>query len=155
MYKRQPFREFKDARIACRNDLDRRIEEQRQWSVERSDYQRDAIGLAIDLGLSLIHIFHRHLLPDCSDWPADARSRARFPGRVRRLRYQADGLCSERARLPDAVAQPGSRSDWRVALHLLAVRLASSDAEARKRVAFAPRQAAPQAPSAEPAQTRR
>src|SRR5271163_2747632 len=46
----QPFREFEYAWIACRNDLDRRIEEQRQWSVERSDYQRDAIGLSIDLG---------------------------------------------------------------------------------------------------------
>src|SRR5882762_1424370 len=46
----QPFREFKDARIACRNDLDRRIEEQRQWPVERSDYQGDAIRLSIDFG---------------------------------------------------------------------------------------------------------
>src|SRR5208282_523219 len=46
----QPLSEFEDAWIACRNDLDRRIEEQRQWSVERSDYQRDAIGLSIDLG---------------------------------------------------------------------------------------------------------
>src|SRR6202451_2515597 len=46
----QPLREFEDAWIACRNDLDRRIEEQRQWTVERSDYQRDAIGLSIDLG---------------------------------------------------------------------------------------------------------
>src|SRR6202044_3460383 len=32
----QPLREFEDAWIACRNDLDRRIEEQGQWSVEGS-----------------------------------------------------------------------------------------------------------------------
>src|SRR5208282_5261718 len=46
----QPLREFEDARIACRNDLNRRIEEQRQWPVERSDYQGDAIRLSIDFG---------------------------------------------------------------------------------------------------------
>src|SRR5260370_16809776 len=33
-----------------RNHLDCRIEEQRQWPIERADYQGYAVGLSIDLG---------------------------------------------------------------------------------------------------------
>jgi SNF2 family DNA or RNA helicase len=46
----QTLREFEDAWIACRNHLDCRIEEQRQWPIERADYQGYAVGLSIDLG---------------------------------------------------------------------------------------------------------
>src|SRR5713101_6125965 len=46
----QTLGEFEDAWISCRNNLDRRVEEQRQWSIERADYQSDAIRFSIDLG---------------------------------------------------------------------------------------------------------
>src|ERR1700686_1765471 len=46
----QPLGEFEYAWISCRKNLDRRVEEQSQWSIERSDYQSDAIGLPIDFG---------------------------------------------------------------------------------------------------------
>src|SRR6202051_5278153 len=41
---------FANARIASSDDLDRRVEEQRQRSIERADYQSHAIGLSIDPG---------------------------------------------------------------------------------------------------------
>jgi hypothetical protein len=73
---------------------------------------------------------------------------------VRRLRYWAGGLRSEDEQLPDAWRS--SDFDSGVAPHLVAARHAFPEGgKARKRAAFAPRQAAPQAPSAEPAQTRR
>jgi len=45
----QTLGEFEDAWIASRNDLDRGVKEQRQWSIEWTDNQRDAIRFPIDL----------------------------------------------------------------------------------------------------------
>jgi hypothetical protein len=46
----QSLREFKNARVARRKNVNRRVEKQRQRAVERAYYQRDAIRLSIDLG---------------------------------------------------------------------------------------------------------
>src|SRR5271156_4089148 len=66
----QTLREFEDAWIASRNDLDRRVKEQRQRSVEWTDNQRDAVRFPIDLsrmptlpkGLRHNHIYGLHPL---------------------------------------------------------------------------------------------
>ena len=42
----QTLGELEDAWIACRNNVDRRVEEQRQRAVERADHQSDAIRLS-------------------------------------------------------------------------------------------------------------
>ena len=46
----QTLGEFEDAWIASRNNLDSGVEEQRQWSIEWTDNQGDAVRFPIDLG---------------------------------------------------------------------------------------------------------
>src|SRR5712671_2870739 len=41
----QTLGEFENARIARRKNLARRVEKQRQWPIERADYQGYAVGL--------------------------------------------------------------------------------------------------------------
>src|ERR1700733_2540718 len=47
---RQTLREFEDAWIARRKNLARRVEEQGQWSIERTDHQGDTVRFPVDLG---------------------------------------------------------------------------------------------------------
>src|SRR5271169_3623789 len=62
--------EFEDAWVASRNNLDRGVKEQRQWSIEWTDNQGDAIRFPIDLssmptlpkGLGHNHIYGLHPL---------------------------------------------------------------------------------------------
>src|SRR6202046_2798895 len=63
-------REFEDAWIASRNNLNSGVEEQRQWSIEWPDNQRDAVRFPIDFrgmpalpkGLGHNHIYGLHPL---------------------------------------------------------------------------------------------
>src|SRR3984885_10314367 len=46
----QTLGEFENARIARRKNLARRVEEQGQWSIERTNYQGDTVRFSIDRG---------------------------------------------------------------------------------------------------------
>src|SRR5208283_1241617 len=66
----QTLGEFEDAWIASRNNLDSGVEEQRHWSIEWPDNQRDAVRFPIDFsrmpalpkGLGHNHIYGLHPL---------------------------------------------------------------------------------------------
>src|SRR5208283_646651 len=66
----QTLGEFEDAWIASRNNLDSRVEEQRQWSIKWPDNQGDAVRFPIDFssmpalpkGLGHNHIYGLHPL---------------------------------------------------------------------------------------------